>query len=148
MKRTFASIESSVILIRPSRFISNSILYAVVNGYRVFYGHAPRFALDIHHIHRSLGGLLSWTRRGAPWEESFTRRTAVLACFRGNRKQAPPKFYWRAIVSHKAGGSPLLRSARGIYQRVSRYLGPRPPLPRPRVSLSRAFVAHSAIGLD
>lgn len=41
----------------------------------------------------------------------------MLACFRGNRKQAPPKFYWRAIVSYKAGGSPLLRSAHGIYQR-------------------------------
>lgn len=55
---------------------------------------------------RSLRGLL-WTRRGAPWEESFTRRTAVLACFRGNRKQAPQNFTGGLSYRTKQVGHPF-----------------------------------------
>lgn len=147
MKRTFASIGSTSYS-NPS--VSFHIAFDTLRRCkRLSCILRTRSSLRSWHPSYPSRGLLSWTRRGAPWEESFTRRTAVLACFRGNRKQASPKFYWRAIVSHKAGGSPLLRSARGIYQRVSRYLGPRlPPSSPPRVSLSRAFVEHSAIGLD
>lgn len=76
----------------------------------------------------------------------------MLACFRGNRKQASPKFYWPAIVSHKAGGSPLLRSARGIYQRGLAISGliylPSSPLLPPRFVFAEHFVTASRIRLS